>query len=583
MSEPARIAARWGRRIPLSAAIAALLLLLAGLVVILQNDRAYLAQKRSEADVQARILAESVVAALDFLDAEAAGDAVDALKVNPQVRAAAVYDARGELFAGYQREAGTLPTRLGGPVREREELIVATVPVAMDGMRIGTVQTATVRESLSRRFSRYGMIALLVVMAALVVGVLGIAHAAMTRANRQLKERATALRHANSELQVQMEERARAEEQLRQAQKMQALGQLTGGIAHDFNNLLTVIQGSADILQRPKLPEEKRVRFADAIAQTAARAAGLTRQLLAFARRQPLKPEIVDLNRHLSAMLDLLNRTLGGHVEVRAELADGLCATEVDPTQLENAILNIAVNARDAMPDGGNLTIRTEQVGPDTARLESGGDALALSLTDTGSGIAPEAMERIFEPFFTTKAVGKGTGLGLSQVYGFATQSGGDVRVTSKPGAGTTVTILLPCSGEMPRDAEASTAPARRGSLRTGRILVVDDNEEVGAFAEALLKEIGHSVIRASSAEEAIGLLHPGRFDVVFTDVVMPGMSGLDLAERLREQQPELPVILTTGYSDRISSSGSGGLPVVNKPYNLPTLEEAVDRALSRR
>ena len=582
MSREPSLAGRWRRRVPLGAAIAALLLLLAGLFVILQNDRGYLEQKRSEAGVQAGILAESVVAALDFRDAEAAGDAVDALKVNPQIQAAVVYDARGELFAGYERAPGILPARLDAPLADDDDLVLSTAPVAMDGTRIGTVRTATVREPLSRRVTRYGLIALLVVMAALVVGVLGIAHAALTKANRQLKERAVALRHANSELQVQMEERARAEEQLRQAQKMQALGQLTGGIAHDFNNLLTVIQGSADILQRPKLPEEKRIRFADAIAQTAARAAGLTKQLLAFARRQPLKPEIIDLNRHISGMLDLLDRTLGAQVDIRADLADGLCATEVDPSQLENAILNVAVNARDAMPDGGTLTIRTELLDAGAARLEGGGAALALSVADTGTGIEPAAMDRIFEPFFTTKAVGKGTGLGLSQVYGFATQSGGDVRVASEPGSGTTVTILLPCSSQAAQDERASAAPARRGSLRTGRVLVVDDNEEVGAFAEALLKEIGHSVIRAASAEEAIGLLHPGRFDLVFTDVVMPGMSGLDLAEHIRQRQPDLPVILTTGYSDRISSSGSGGFPVVHKPYNLPTLEEAVDQALAK-
>ncbi len=568
-----RLAARW-RSVPTAATLMAAVLLLAGLGIIFQSEDAYHDQKVREAGVQAEILAASVTAALDFVDAAAAQESVDALRVNPQIRSAAVYDGEGALFAGFERSGIAVPPTVAEMLPAESGTIVATAPVLRDSEKIGTISLSLVPEPLSRRLTRYMLIALFVVMAALVVGVLGVAHTVLRRANRELEERAGALAEANRELKIQIEERAKAEDQLRQAQKMQALGQLTGGIAHDFNNLLTVIQGSADILQRPNLTEEKRMRFAGAISQTAGRAAALTSQLLAFARRQPLKPELVDLNEQILAMVDLLDRTIGERVQISLELGTELCPVKVDPTQLEAAVLNVAVNARDAMPEGGLLTIRT-------ASTESEqGPALLLAISDTGEGIDAETQARVFEPFFTTKGVGKGTGLGLSQVYGFATQSGGDVFLESAAGEGTTVTILLPCSeGEAVAGKEA-----RRGRMQeaavTGRILVVDDNEEVGAFAETLLGELGHTVIRARAGEEALRLLATTPVDAVFTDVVMPEMSGLELAEKLRERRPDLPVILTTGFSDRIASSGSGGLPVVFKPYRLETIAEALETAM---
>jgi signal transduction histidine kinase/CheY-like chemotaxis protein len=570
-----RLAQRWPN-VPMAAGVIAMLLLAAGLAVIFDNESGYRRQKISEIQVQADILAASVSAALDFGDAAAGQEAVDALRVNPQLMAAGVYGADGGLFAGYERVAGRLPKSLAGAPADAGNTVDAVVAVTVGTERIGSVYLSAVREPLSRRLTRYSVIGALIIMAALVVIVLGLAHTALRRANLELESRAKALSEAYAELQIQMDERARAEEQLRQAQKMQALGQLTGGIAHDFNNLLTVIQGSADILRRPGLAEEKRVRFAEAIVETASRAAALTSQLLAFARRQPLKPEVIDLNAKIRGMTNLLDRTLGERVRVVTELSETLCAIEADPAQLESALLNVAVNARDAMADGGTLTIRTGNAEP----REDGRTAVYVAVADSGTGIDPDLLERVFEPFFTTKSVGRGTGLGLSQVYGFAAQSGGEVKMTSALGEGTVVTIILPCSD---REAEPPVLPtagnARRGG--TGRLLVVDDNEDVGAFAEALLLELGYQVVRVNNGEAALERAATEQFDAVFTDVVMPEMTGIELAERLKSVAPNVPVVLTTGYSDEISRSGAGGRPVVFKPYRLDTLAQVLEDVLA--
>ncbi len=568
-----RLAGRW-QTIPRAASLIAGLLLLIGIAVIYQNEQGYRAQKADETRVQAGILAASVTAALDFGDAAAAQEAADALRVNPQLLAAGIYDGTGQLFAGYQRAREPLPRRMPAASAAGERsgnLLQAIVPVERGGERIGSVYLSAQVDPLSRRVARYGLVALLVVMASLVVVVLGIAHTALRGANRELSD-------SNAELQRQIVERANAEEALRQAQKMQALGQLTGGIAHDFNNLLTVIQGSADILKRPALPEDKRLRFADAIVQTAARAAALTGQLLAFARRQPLRPKVVDLNERVDAMMDMLERTLGARFVVRTDLGPGLCPVEVDPTQLEVAVLNVIVNARDAMPEGGGIIIRTREAVPE--EIEGDGAGVALSVTDAGMGIDAETLGRVFEPFFTTKNVGKGTGLGLSQVYGFAKQSGGDVRIDSELGVGTTVTMLLPCTGKPLEKGPETTGPAN--AQRRGRILLVEDNEEVGAFAESMLAELGHAVVRARNADEALASIDSGLpFDVMFSDVVMPGISGIELARLVRERRPDLPIVLTTGYSEQIARTGAEDLPVVLKPYRLDALAKALDDAMA--
>ncbi len=551
------------------------LLLLAGIGVILQNEAVYRDLQRQEARVQAGILAASVAAALDFNDRTAAQEAVEAIRVNRQIRTVGVYDRSGTLIAGYGRDGDNPPPLLSAIQPTLGGRVISTVPVLSGGARIGTVHLAADPEPLVGRLSRYFVMSLLILMATLVVVVLGIGQAALRQVNRALAERADALVQANAELKVQIDERTKAEDQLRQAHKLQALGQLTGGIAHDFNNLLTVIQGSADMLRRPGLAEDKQKRFAEAIVQASGRAAALTGQLLAFARRQPLQPEIIDVNALIQDMTDLLDRTLGERINVRTDLAAKTCNVEADRAQLESALLNVAVNARDAMPEGGTLKIETAIVDhPDS------GTMIAISVRDSGLGMDEDTLSRAIEPFFTTKVTGKGTGLGLSQVYGFATQSGGDVRIDSTVGMGTTVTLLLPCSGDA-SEAREEGHVGRLQSRRTGRILLVEDNEDVGEFAEILLGELGHEVTRVPSGRKAIDAIGKQRFDAVFTDVVMPGMSGLELAEALRAAHPTLPVILTTGYSDEIAQSGTGGRPVILKPYRLETLAAALDQVLA--
>jgi PAS domain S-box-containing protein len=370
--------------------------------------------------------------------------------------------------------------------------------------------------------------------------------------------------------QIELEE-ARAA--LFQAQKLQALGELTGGIAHDFNNLMTVIRGSADLLRRSDLAEEKKGRYLDAIVETADRAATLTGQLLAFSRRQRLKPEVIDLNLRLDAFGEMLERTLGGQVDVTLDLAPGLWRTEADPTQLETALLNAAINARDAMPDGGTLAIRTCNA------HEKEGDFVVVELSDTGTGMPEEVLNRAYEPFFTTKPVGKGTGLGLSQVHGFAAQSGGRTELSSKAGEGTILRLYLPRADREAAPPASAPPAARRGDGRT--VLLVEDNDHVRAFAEHLLADLGYEVLCAASAEQALEMLKGREVDIVFSDIIMPEMSGLDLARLLAERRPDLPIVLATGYSEETVSGDAAAFEVLSKPYGADTLGGALARALA--
>jgi PAS domain S-box-containing protein len=371
--------------------------------------------------------------------------------------------------------------------------------------------------------------------------------------------------------QVELEE---ARDALFQSQKLQAIGELTGGIAHDFNNLMTVIRGSADMLRRDDLDLERRKRYLAAIVDTADRAATLTSHLLAFGRRQPLRPEVIDLNLRLDAFADLASRTLGGQIEVSLDLAPGLWPCEVDSTHLETALLNAAINARDAMPGGGRLTISTRNA-PTPA-----GDFVCVTLADTGTGMSPETLSRVFEPFFTTKPVGEGTGLGLSQIHGFASQSGGRADIRSEIGKGTTIELHLPRSEKA---AAGSTCEDLWRAEGCGKlILLVEDNAHVREFARGLLIDLGFRVTSADSVKRALERLKRGKVDMLFSDIVMPGPSGIDLARTARQSHPDLPVLLTTGYSEQVVEGDAAEFQILAKPYSASSLAAALAEIVER-
>jgi PAS domain S-box-containing protein len=390
-----------------------------------------------------------------------------------------------------------------------------------------------------------------------------------------------ALRELNDTLESRVEERTgelvAAQDQLRQAQKMEAIGQLTGGVAHDFNNLLTIIRSSVDLLRRHEVPEDRKRRYIDAISDTADRAAKLTSQLLAFARRQALKPEVFDAPERVRIVCDMIRTVVGSRIEIVFDIACDDCFIEADIAQFETALINIAVNARDAMEGEGRLGISARaaaEVPPDAWHERVEGPHVAIAISDTGRGIPADVMAQIFEPFFTTKEIGKGTGLGLSQVYGFAKQSGGEVRVDSMPGQGTTFTLYLPRSAR-PDATEHETQRRRAGApMKPSRILVVEDNADVGAFATQLLAELGHRTRLAPNAQEALAAIEKGdeEFDLVFSDVVMPGMTGIELAQQLRIRRPDLRVVLTSGYSHVLAQEGRHGFELLQKPYSVESL-----------
>lgn len=366
------------------------------------------------------------------------------------------------------------------------------------------------------------------------------------------------------------EELEEARGALFQSQKLQAIGELTGGIAHDFNNLITIIRGSAELLKNPNLSLDRHNRYVDAILSTADRATTLTSRLLAFARRQSLKPEVLNLSVRLDALGEVLSRTLGSKIKVVVDVPPDVHPIEVDAAEFENALLNAAFNARDAMPDGGTLTLE--------ARSVDGQNLVCVSVIDTGQGIPDELMERVFEPFFTTKPEGKGTGLGLSQIHGFAAQSGGRATIRSQLGEGTVVSLLLPRSSSPAIETTAENEPGDR--LDNLRILMVEDNDGVRSFGKSLLEDLGANVIEASTAEEAEPLLESGSYDLVFSDVVMPGRSGIELARSLSIARPDQRVLLATGYSKEVSSGDAAGFRVIQKPYGAQSLANAIRQCL---
>ncbi|WP_189677859.1 hybrid sensor histidine kinase/response regulator [Sphingomonas glacialis] len=364
----------------------------------------------------------------------------------------------------------------------------------------------------------------------------------------------------------------RAREAMAQAQKMEAVGRLTGGVAHDFNNLLTIIRSSADLLKMPTLSPEKRERYLDAISDTADRAAALTSQLLAFARRQPLKPEVFDVGARIEAMRQMIEASVGSTIQVTIDPPKP-GAVNADLNQFETALLNLVVNARDAMPVGGNITISSSTVHNLPAVRGHGGttgDFLAVKVEDSGSGIAPDTLKHIFDPFFTTKGLNKGTGLGLSQVHGFAKQSGGEIDVSSRIGVGTIFTLYLPMVQRDP-DQLSVTRLAGEQQLATRRVLLVEDNENVGQFARGMFEELGQIVTWVLSGEAALELLETAseKFDLVFSDVIMPGINGLELARQINERWHGLRVVLTSGYSHVLAEESYHPFELLRKPYSV--------------
>ncbi|TEA63903.1 PAS domain-containing sensor histidine kinase [Pseudomonas sp. CH235] len=421
---------------------------------------------------------------------------------------------------------------------------------------------------------------------------------ALRNLNETLEERVSArteqLAQANQRLQNEMFERERAEDALRHAQKMEAVGQLTGGIAHDFNNMLTGIIGSLDLMQRyiANGRADEIGRFTDAAVSSANRAAALTHRLLAFSRRQSLDRKTLDVNELIHSLEDLIRRTKGDPIELKLRLADNVWSVSTDVSQLENALLNLVINARDAMPDGGELLIETANVyldGNDITTLEpvKAGDYLMLAVSDNGTGMTPSVRSKAFDPFFTTKPIGQGTGLGLSMIYGFAQQSGGHVSLDSLPGQGTCVRLYLPRLYALEAELPAIEAVAEAPAVATGEtVVVVEDDPAVRMLVMDLLKELGYRAHEAEDAKGALPLLESDlRVDLLVTDVGLPGMNGRQMAEIARQHRPGLKVLFMTGYAQKAAERQGfleDGMDMVAKPFSIEQLAGKIRTMISQ-
>ncbi|WP_332811932.1 ATP-binding protein [Sphingomonas sp.] len=501
-------------------------------------------------------------------------------------------------------QAGLLPT---GPALRKQLDAIATQE--RDILRQRMAETQRFAAQADKLTEWLGWVGLLIGLGAIVLGFAAyqaIAERLVARrdaeneANRAMtleqavQERTRELRDANQRLQAEAAERAAAEAQLRQVQKMEAVGQLTGGIAHDFNNMLAVVVGGLDLAKRKLRGPKREIEFhLDNAMEGATRAAALTRRLLAFARSEPLLPEGVAPAELVESMLDLVDRSIGERITVRTRFAEEPWHVWVDAHQLENSILNLAVNARDAMDGQGqldiiidNVSLADEEVGDLPA-----GDYVRISVTDDGIGIAPEHLERVFEPFFTTKPVGKGTGLGLSQIFGFARQSGGDVTIASTPDVGTTVAIYLPRSLEAARQhaekaAQISAQDAEPTLVGAGSsILVVEDDPRVSRATVSSLEELGYVPIACAGGKEALEILATSdRIDLIITDVMMPEMTGPELARIVASQYPQIALLFVTGYVGEASDGEDlSGYDLLRKPFTVSALAGAVSAAFAKR
>jgi len=400
----------------------------------------------------------------------------------------------------------------------------------------------------------------------------------------RVAERTRELTESRNHLQIEMAEREKSDASLRRSHKLQAIGQLAGGVAHDFNNLLTVVDGNAELL-RERLHEPRDVRELDAIIRASKRGARLTRQLLTFSRQQTLSPSVIDLSDRLPRLQEMLVGAFRGDIAVSFDVPATIWPIEVDGGELDLALLNIAVNARDAMPNGGRFVVsaRNVMLPADATPVDLAGEFVALTLVDSGEGISPENLLKVFEPFFTTKGVGQGTGLGLSQVYGFSKQAGGTATVESELRRGTSITLYLPR-----REPQAIAPVDGAAEVPTGgseTILVVEDDPEVAAISRTLLQKLGYQTLLAADAHHALEVLASvPAIDLIFSDIMMPGgMSGIELARTVRQRYPHLGILLTTGYGGGAHESVRAGMPLISKPYHLGELSRRVREALLQR
>jgi signal transduction histidine kinase/ActR/RegA family two-component response regulator len=399
----------------------------------------------------------------------------------------------------------------------------------------------------------------------------------------RVKERTAELNAANRQLASQIVEREKIEIALRQSQRLEAIGQLTSGVAHDFNNLLTVVLGNVRQMQKTAT-DPTAARRLTMMAEAAERGAKLTAQMLAFSRRQKLELKPVDLNETVSKMRDLLQSTMGGSVRIETVLASRLWPAMIDPTQIELAILNLAINARDAMAVGGALTVETANVTlgmPNRPEEPSAGEYVAISVSDTGSGMTDDVLEKAFEPFFTTKDIGHGSGLGLSQVFGLAKQSGGGVRIDTRLGEGTSVKIYLPRAAAATLTEERSESRSIPQSSGKRLILVVDDDSAVREVTASILHDLGYGVIEAGSGRAALDALdHSAPVDLVLLDFAMPGMNGAEVAREIRSRRPHLPVLFATGYADAEALTEASETRIIHKPFVEQELADKLRKAL---
>ncbi|HEX3700548.1 MAG TPA: response regulator [Phenylobacterium sp.] len=569
------------RRLTTLAWVSALALLALGAVLSFRNEATFRQQTARQTEAQADILAASVTAALAFDDRLAMREYVNALKANPGISSAAVYDAQGRQLVSLRLSGAPAPPTHAARVGTiwRRGRVQATRTASEQGQVLGFVYLQTRQDSFASQVSRHTGVGLLTVMGLMLLVLVSAAAA-------NLQDRARELTVANDRLTQEMNARAQAEEALRQSQKMEALGQLTGGIAHDFNNLLQVIQGALELIRRRAGDTAKVEAWAQNGLQAADRGAALTRQLLAFSRTQRLDLRPFAVAELVAGMRELLIRTLGGDIELRLDLDDAQAPVLSDRTQLELAILNLAINARDAMPNGGRLTIstRTETVGPGDPVLAEG-DYVALCVADTGEGMAADVIARAFDPFFTTKSMGKGTGLGLSQVYGVARQAGGVARIASAPGAGSTVTVLLRRS-ELPAEtvAAASGPDPILAPASGATVMVVDDDAQVRGLLAETLKLLGYEVLEADGGAAALRVLQSTRPQAMLLDFAMPQMNGAQVADRARKLWPGLPIVFASGHADTAAIKAAVGedARILRKPFDMNELARTLNSLLGQ-